>query len=175
SIITNRLVDLYRTGATPRLMTGIAMKESSYMQFSNRTLYGHYDRWPRESYDSGSHIGLMMVSTTVERAWDWLINTNDGVNLFVKDKLGASGRYQNKVRAKHPNLRKLTATEHEDNALVVYGEYGDINRDGYADWYYVPNSDYTDWIPNTAGCPDLGIVANPKGIAYANKCRGLMK
>jgi len=164
SIITNRLVDLYRTGATPRLMTGIAMKESSYMQFSNRTLYGHYDRWPRESYDSGSHIGLMMVSTTVERAWDWLTNTDYGVSVIFKGGLRVSKNHEIKYRKDYPKLRKLTATEHEDNSLSYYRLGTAFKTCDY--WVPDPNTNYTDWMIN----PD-----NPVGVSYARSCKELMK
>ncbi|MFQ6082400.1 MAG: hypothetical protein ACE5WD_03465, partial [Candidatus Aminicenantia bacterium] len=60
TLITDRLVQLYH-GPTARLMTGLAQVESSYLQFSTRTLYNRTDLWPQESYDGGSHIGLMQV------------------------------------------------------------------------------------------------------------------
>jgi len=96
SMITDQLVTLYKNGATPRLMTGIAMQESSYMQFRNFTLFNRADKWPNESYDGGSHIGLMMVVPNLTRAWNWFNNTNEGVNLFVNQKLAFSRTYVNR-------------------------------------------------------------------------------
>lgn len=60
--ITARLRALYSGGATPDLLAQIASHESGcYCQFTNRTLYGISGRWPTESYDGGSHVGLMQV------------------------------------------------------------------------------------------------------------------
>jgi hypothetical protein len=118
--ITSRLDSLYSTGATPNLMTGIAMKESSYAQFleppqppKNIDLFNLYAstngvkaaKWPLESKlssglsDGGSHIGLMMVPTTGLLAWNWFQNTNDAVNSadhgFVAVKLPLANTWMN--------------------------------------------------------------------------------
>lgn len=106
--ITGRLDTLYPASnsypndgtATPNLMTGIAMKESSYAQFleppqppKNVDLWNLYAdtnwqvaaKWPLESKlptglsDGGSHIGLMMFPTSPGDAWNWETNTFDGV------------------------------------------------------------------------------------------------
>ena len=74
SAIINQLVSIYGSGKpTPRLMTGIAWKESTIQQFTSNSLYGVSALWPYESYDGGSHIGLMMVPTTMKDAFDWTI------------------------------------------------------------------------------------------------------
>lgn len=143
-------------------MTGIASYESSYMQFSNETLYGVTDKWPYESIkDGGSHIGLMMVQTdaNLDYAWNWLTNTQGGVNLFVNSKLVYSHTYVNRIISQQAalgiTLRDLTPTEHENNALVNYGPYASTTQ-----LYYTLNSQGTDWIKNTAG--------NPLGVTYAD-------
>ncbi|MGH9340352.1 MAG: hypothetical protein ACRD1R_12385, partial [Acidobacteriota bacterium] len=159
--ITERLDTIY-DGARTRLMTGIAAKESSYRQFHNILLYGSVDRWPVESFDGGSHIGLMMVVTNMSRAYNWETNTQDGRDLFVAEKLVFSGNYVNQVRQSHPNLRDLSAAEHEMNALVFYGPHASATQH-----YYEPNSSFTDWIVNTAG--------NPDGVAYADDVISLMR
>jgi hypothetical protein len=103
----------YQTGgsATPNLMTGIAMRESTYTQFRtpqecNFDLFkldanfGVLAKWPYETEkancvsDGGSHIGLMQIATAANQssdpnAWKWAdpstaaaANANDAVNLF---------------------------------------------------------------------------------------------
>ncbi len=127
--ITARLVSLYAHGATPNLLTGIAAKESSYAQFTDRPLYGVAARWPTENDDGGSHIGLMQVKTTYDRAWDWHANTEEGRRLFMRDKLPAATRNERRIRngdAKdnipgHPGLRQLTDVELENMAVLLYG------------------------------------------------------
>lgn len=97
SEITSRLLTLYR-GVTRNLLTGIAMKESSYRQFSDRTLFGYAGKWPLESYDGGSHIGLMMVPITMADSWNCRrIPVLELEFLMIKYKLqrdlsGVSGR-----------------------------------------------------------------------------------
>jgi len=166
SMITDQLVTLYKNGATPRLMTGIAMQESSYMQFRNFTLFNRADKWPNESYDGGSHIGLMMVVPNLTRAWNWFNNTNEGVNLFVNQKLAFSRTYVNRKILEQSKigitLRDLTPVEHENNALVFYGPFASATEH-----YYELNSQGTDWIINTTG--------NPSGVQYANSVRAKMK
>ncbi|HET8796569.1 MAG TPA: hypothetical protein VFO89_02715 [Thermoanaerobaculia bacterium] len=66
-VITDRLVALYPRGATPRLMTGIAMTESTYRQFADRTLYGITARWPFLNGPAGTYVGMFQVEPTVER------------------------------------------------------------------------------------------------------------
>ena len=54
----------------------------------NEDLFGLYSKfgiaaqWPHESYDKGTHIGLMMVKTTASAAWNWLTNINTGMGVF---------------------------------------------------------------------------------------------
>lgn len=162
--ITNRLVTIYG-GATANLMTGIAARESSYTQFVTRTLFGVSAPWPTESHPtqlsphSGSHIGLMQMPVSQANAWDWLANTNNGVNLF-QSKLGSAGRLTNKIITSHPGLRQLTGVELEHMALVLYGPYASANLSAQ---YYAPvktSSGAWDWAVNTAG--------NSNGVAYAS-------
>jgi hypothetical protein len=149
-LITERLVSLYTSlypeAATPNLMTGICMVESTYQQFRKRQLYGIYELWPNESKDSlihkdknpppkdGSHVGLMSVQTTksacqkkgVDKcnawAWNWLENTEEGVRFFVFEKLrNIALSNEQKIIKKHPGLRALTTLERENMALALYG------------------------------------------------------
>lgn len=162
--ITTRLVGLYR-GATARLMTGIVTVESAYQQFRTFTLYNKSARWPNESYDGGSHMGLMQMPTTLVRAWDWLVNTRDGVRLF-QEKLRVATRVERRIQRNNRGLRRLTAVERENMALVLYGPYAsaDLNQQ-----YYVPqvSGNIVDWVVNSAN--------NPQGVSYANNVRASMR
>jgi protocatechuate 3,4-dioxygenase beta subunit len=178
SAITARLVDLYRIndlsrpGATPRLLTGIASRESSYAQFWTLTLYGQRGLWPRESeQDNGSHIGLMQVSiadppimTAMEMAWDWQLNAEAGYRLFL-DKLRAARLLTRTQIQTYPGLRELNETEIENVALVLYGPGASRQE-----LYYHPvrtASGRWDWEINWSG--------NPVGVSYADDCRRKMK
>jgi hypothetical protein len=120
AVITTRLNSLYH-GATPNLMTGIAMYESSYTQFSSRTLYQTTALWPTESRDGGSHIGLMMVPVKADEAWNWLTNASSGVALFTGEKLPAAFRLESAIRQSATGLGPLTPPQVEDMALGLYG------------------------------------------------------
>jgi len=160
--ITDRLVSLYSGGARPRLLTGIASYESSYRQFADRLLYGSWARWPLESYDGGSHIGLMMVVPNMERAYDWYSNTQMGRDLFVDDKLASSASWVQQRQKDYPNLPALTGEQHEMNALVLYGPYASPTQH-----YYEPNAAGNAWIVN--------ISVNLDGIQYADGVISCMK
>ncbi len=159
--ITSQLVSAY-SGTTTHLLTGIAMKESTYRQFARRTLYGHTGLWPNESYDGGSHIGLMQMPTTKAYAWDWIVNTQDAATLFSA-KVASAQRKENAIITAHSGLRVLTGTERENMALVLYGPYASHNL---SKQYYAPVKDANGmwvWAVNTAG--------NPNGVTYANDVR----
>ena len=94
----------------------------------------------------------MQVLVTMPRAWNWLTNTADGASHFT-GCLEQSHTHVDNTRAQHPGLRDLTGVEHENNALSVYRSGG---------YYYVPNTEYTDWIVN----PN-----NSLGVNYANNVR----
>jgi|SRR5215213_84649 len=163
--ITDRLISIYN-GATPNLMTGIAQRESSYQQFRVMTLYGISARWPNESFDGGSHVGLMQVEISMSHAWNWEDNTRDAVNLF-QQKLAAARRIMQRIINDHKGLRKLTDVELENMALVLYGPHASADR---AKQYYAPadkGNGTFDWIVNTAG--------NPDGVDYANSVRANTK
>lgn len=183
--ITNRLVSLYR-GPSSGLMAGLAMKESSYMQFTevylagpNRgqpvILYGRNDKWPNESYDGGSHIGLMMIDMArepiKERAWNWLNNTDYGVKFFSGEKRSMALNWEKKIKTEartlyNCQLRNLTEVERENMTLVLYGE-GAMNALTGQYYYYqaTTNKGKTtcDWIENTQG--------NETGVKYAKAVR----
>jgi len=154
--ITSQLDWLYRAGTTPNLLTGIASKEGSYMQFySQETRMGVMGEWPYESYDGGSHVGLMQVPNTLKDAFDWYTNTSDGYGIF-ESKLTSAHNYVSNQIAGHPSLPAATGSQYEDDALVYYGPYG------AAGTYWVPSSDYSTWVPN----PN-----NTNGVNYANAIR----
>jgi hypothetical protein len=165
NVITSQLLNLYSHGATPNLLTGIASVESSYQQFSPATLYGYSANWPKESYDGGSHVGLMQMPTSTQHAWDWLVNASDAAALF-SDKLAAATRIERRIRKLYHGLHHLTDVEIENMALVLYGPYAsaDLTQQYYAveqvgrKWA---------WVVNTAG--------NPDGIAYADNCRASVR
>jgi hypothetical protein len=144
--ITNRLVALYTSGATPRLLTGIASKESSYRQFAVRTLYGVSGRWPIENAanqytPAGSYVGLMQVPNGMVNAFDWLTNTQQGAYIF-QTKLTDAGNYVANLRSQYPQLPALNGVELENEALSRYG--GFIN-----DRYYTVNGSGNGWVITT--------------------------
>jgi hypothetical protein len=172
STIINQLVSLYGSGQpTPRLMTGIASVESGVQQFKPRSLYSVSALWPLESYDGGSHIGIMQMPTSMAYAFNWLTNTSDGVALFFQKVTMATG-FETKIQASYSGLPALTGVQLENMALLLYGPYATVNLSAQ---YYVPHcvggtaSGNTckggswQWIVNTAG--------NSKGVAYANSVR----
>lgn len=164
SEISSRLLALYH-GATSNLLTGIAMKESNYRQFSNRTLFGYTGNWPTESYDGGSHMGLMQVPITMADSWDWQTNTSTGAGIF-KDKIQTASRIERRIRNNYHGLRHLTDVEIENMALVLYGPFASANLNMQ---YYIPqvNGNTAIWIINTAN--------NPQGVAYADDVRALVR
>lgn len=161
--ITSRLESLYH-GATPNLLTGIAMRESSYTQFYNSTLYGIAARWPHESAsDGGSHIGLMQMPTTETHAWDWYANTSDAAQLFA-EKIRTAKRLERRIRRQYKALPRLTDDQVENMALVLYGPYASPSLSmQYYDVQVVGNT--ATWIVNTAN--------NPNGVSYADDIRQL--
>lgn len=152
SAITSRLIALYSSGARTNLLTGIAQREASYQRFVNRDLYSTLGLWPNESYDGGSHVGLMQMPNGMAVAFDWMSNTAAGESLF-QSKLGSAKSIMAGYQAGHPNLPTLTGVQLENDALVYYGPFGGSGP------YYVPNSAYTGWIVN----PN-----NSSGVNYAN-------
>jgi len=145
---TSQLASLYATGVSPRLMTGVAQHESTYYQFLSQNLLNATALWPHESYDGGSHIGLMMVPVIEALAWDWMQNTNDGVNSadhgFVGAKLPLATTWMNRIIGgnntlnvpAHKNLPSFPSpsAQLENMALVLYGPAS-------ASWtgqYYIP-------------------------------------
>lgn len=174
--ITARLVSLYASGSTPRLLTGIAEKESSYLQFSQSTMYGKSALWPRESFDGGSHIGLMQMPVSMQMAWDWTANTQGAAALF-NQKLSFARRFETKIRNTHVGLPALSGIQLENMALVFYGPYATSNVE--AQYYSATCAGGTvdstgtlcgggqwQWAVNTAG--------NASGVSYANSVRSLM-
>jgi hypothetical protein len=172
SAAIDRLASLYGSGyPTPRLMTGISYVESRLRQFAPRTLYGVSALWPLESYDGGSHIGLMQVGTTMDDAFNWLTNTSDGVALFLQ-KVSAAKRISARIQSTHQGLPALTGVQLENMGLLLYGPYAKSSLDMQ---YYVPScvggtvsgnvchGGSWEWIVNTAG--------NPNGVDYADHDR----
>lgn len=175
--ITAQLVSIYSTGATPRLLTGIAQQESSYLQFKTRTLYGISALWPQESFDGGSHIGLMQMPVSMEMAWDWKANTQGAAALF-NQKLSFARRYEGIIQRAHTGLGALSNVQLENMALVFYGPYA--HRDSDKQYYAAACAGGTvdptgklcvgghwEWIVNTAG--------NNSGVDYADSVRSKIR
>lgn len=183
SLITNQLYSLYSGGATPGLMTGIAMTESTYYHFTqptaycynppsqtysytgNKLLFGLAGSWPNAACsDGGSHVGLMMVPTTMTDAYNWQTNAQDGVNLFVHDKLGTAGRYEAKFYSCYPNLPQLTLAQSELDALVFYGPASytvgafSCSYAPGAGAYWIPNANETGWVVNSNNAGAISYV-----------------
>ncbi len=128
--ITSDLDNSYQTSksypndgtATLNLMTGVAMKESSYRQFvtpaeGNSDLFNLYAKtgieakWPDENVATsqvprGAYLGLMQVQTATNQAtdpnaWDWTTNAGDAVNLFSgatsPNKITIAAGYENDI------------------------------------------------------------------------------
>jgi hypothetical protein len=165
--VSNQLYTLYVGGGRQWLMTGVAETESGYMegvgQFATRTLFTPpiQGLWPHESYDGGSHIGLMQMPTTMSDGYSWQQNTTDGVNLFASDKLRRAGNYENLLRMQYTSLRSLTLQETELDALVFYGP--GANSVSTQNAYWVPNAPKTDWVVNN------GKNGNSVGVNYVNQ------
>jgi len=122
SEITSQLETLYqKTGLpTATLLAQIAVIESTYKQFGTTEDYGMQGHWPTESDgDNGGHIGLMQVETTMVRAFDWHVNSQDGYKTFA-DKIGAVNRYMTKTQKAMPGLPNLSGVQIEDSALSYY-------------------------------------------------------
>lgn len=127
--ITSRLLQLYSDCTCQgkyreRLMTGIAKWESgTYQQFKNFTLFGRPDLWPLEDgLYHGSHIGLMMVTPAMERAFDWHANTEDGVDYFCSDRMYYANNFQTIVKNAVAGLGDLPPGGLELVALELYGD-----------------------------------------------------
>lgn len=161
--ITDQLVSLY-DGATPHLLTGIAMRESSYRQFAQSVLYGYSGDWPLESYDGGSHIGLMMVPLTNADAWDWLENTVDGANLF-KQKLALAQHYENLIIASHPGLPELGGVDLEKMAVLLYGPGA---RRSLLKQYFIPVHPVQKSSPGSSWTWAVNSGGNPTGVKYTD-------
>jgi hypothetical protein len=157
SAISARLLALY-SGATPDLLKKIAMQESGYRQFATRTLLGLRALWPVESYDGGSHIGLMQVPVNIANAFDWMQNTQAGATVFT-GMLQIALTRENQVRQANPGLPALNAVQRENNALAMYN-----TGSGVSNMYYAANASTQPptWVVN----PN-----NPNGVAYANSVR----
>jgi hypothetical protein len=162
--ITTRLRSLYTppAGGTTGLLTGIAFKESSYMQFDpNLTKYGLTSRWPVESpaalYPKGSYIGMMQVPVAMDTAWDWLVNTTQGAAIFA-EKLQLASSYIADIRAQHPSLPALTGVQMENYALGLY--VGSPSR------YYVPAE-----VPSGSGQWQWQTTSNQSLLNYVSTIR----
>lgn len=147
-------------------MTGIAAKESNTTQFgkcdtiSSCTtpfdLFGKTGMWPKESYDGGSHVGIMMVPTKMDVAFDFDRNMEYAIKtVFVDDKIPRAQRYEQNIRQRFPALPALTTRQTELNALVYYGPAALIAvrvctscPGGVIGPYYVPSGNGKSWVVN---------------------------
>jgi hypothetical protein len=159
--IKSRLLSLYR-GPTPDLLAKIAWIESSFRQFAERTLFGYTGKWPIESPGNGGrYIGLMQVEfTTMARAWDWLVNSQAGADIFAEKQSMTRG-IERQLRKQYPDLPPFTAAESEKMSLLLYG--GWATRLELTRQYYLPQliGGSWKWVKNT--------MNNPGGVAYVDK------
>jgi hypothetical protein len=160
SSFTSLLGSLYASGATPALLEQIATYESSYAQFTSRTLYKVSALWPTESYDGGSHIGLMQVATTggIGVAFDYNQNAQAGATLFTGN-IAIATRRLNSLHKANKGLTKPTGVMIEDEALSYYNV-------GTGPRYWIVTSDsngHPQWTENSSG--------NPQGTGYADCVR----
>ena len=161
SVISNELAALYAGGYTPNLLEQIATYESSYQQFYTEELYNVVALWPHESYDGGSHIGLMQVGTTqggFGDSFDWTQNAQAGAALFING-LQIAKSHLNKIVKANPGLPKPTPAMLEDESLSFYNV-----GTKYDYWTVVIGQKGTpQWQENTSG--------DPIGTAYADCVR----
>ena len=156
--VTSRLTGLYSGGATPNLLAHIAAWESGcYCQFKLGSLFGVSGRWPVESYDGGSHVGLMQVPNGMVNAFDWVTNTQAGSAVF-QQKLTYVRNWVSGQRNGHPTLPDLSGSQYEDDALVFYGPFA-----VELEHYYIHNTAYSGWILNPNCAHGQGYVANVRG------------
>jgi hypothetical protein len=130
--ITNKLVAIYpgiwqeifgTNCPTPRLLTGVCYKESTYRQYSRRRLFGIDADFPCVSWDH-SHVGLMMVPhdpNNPQWAWNWRENIEQGGATFSW-ALGRSKEYVRQMKEIFVGLANTTLpdTAYEDNASLFY-------------------------------------------------------
>jgi hypothetical protein len=160
SAFTTVLGGLYSTGATPTLLEQIATYESSYAQFTSRTLFHTSALWPTESYDGGSHIGLMQVPVKdgIGVDFDYNQNAQAGATLFTGN-IGLATRRLKKIRSQNKGLPEPTGVQIENEALSFYNV-------GTGPSYYIVttgSNGMPQWTENTAG--------DPMGTAYADCVR----
>lgn len=158
--VTAKLKSLY-TGPTSALLTGVAEVETKYAsggtfngQFSTHRQnaqgvafplkpVGVVGYWPTESFDGGSHIGLMQVPANVLWAWDWEENAKKGEAVLRESRRIAVVREQEERRPCNGRLPELNEVKREDNALRLY-RYGTSPSLLY--WRRHPNC--REWIYN---------------------------
>jgi hypothetical protein len=115
----------------------------------------------------------------MDRAWNWQINTEYGVNFYqgtntqLGQKMGLALLWEKKIKNEAKTnyqcqLRNLTGVERENMALVLYGQEAQFGTTKQYYYYQVTtnkNKTTCEWIVNTQG--------NPGGVAYADKVREL--
>lgn len=148
----DKLADLNWTDG---ICFGIIVKESSTMQFYNGAVYNYPDtvRMPYVSDDNtndtygddndGSHVGLMQVVTTKERSWNWLTNTEYGVDFYQGDKFDIALDHWQDVKDEFSDATKWTAAQLEDCAVGKYGPYAGVG------WYWNWDKNDKEWEETT--------------------------
>ncbi|MGH9451758.1 MAG: Ig-like domain-containing protein, partial [Terriglobia bacterium] len=166
--VTSRLTSLYSNGATPALLTGIAMAESSYKQFNNETEMGFSGEWPygnmANQYTSAdSYVGLMQVPNNMLDGFDWNADTSDGAYVF-EQKLSTASTCMQTERAAYSNLPALGGSQLEENALVFYSgnSGGGTCSSVSSNLYWVPSPDGSAWVINPSS-PGYSYVQEVEG------------
>jgi hypothetical protein len=168
ALVTSYIASKY-SGPTTNLFTGIASVESHYAEASpNAAFTGQFSRkrytvcpaggltdllpqgstvngfWPTENCN-GQYVGLMNTAINTYNTFDWKRNVDDGINLFMTDKLAKANTDEAKAIAAcqqrmNRKLPQLTGRQKEDN-MVNYYRWGSMP-------YWVPEASCTRWIKN---------------------------
>jgi hypothetical protein len=80
----------------------------------------------------------MQVPNGMAPGFDWYTDTSTGASTFT-GKYSTVQSYVSGLQAQHKSLPNLSATQYEDNELVLYGGFGSSS------YIWVPNTTYTGW------------------------------
>ena len=89
---------------------------------------------------------MMQTPVAMDTAWNWLVNTQMGADIFV-EKINIAGNQVANHQATKPELPNLTAVQLENYALGLYG--------GFSDRYYTPVYNGGQWNWQTTTRQDL--------------------
>ncbi len=179
--VLQQLTSAYN-GPTAGLMRGIALIESSRLQFFTKTLFDVTALWPHESpksksFGAGKYIGLLSFPASITDAFNWQSNIQDGIGLFGQ-KLAIARSLEVRIIATRPGLPPLRADQLEKMAVELYGDSpgptfstqyyvadcvgGTVAQSGKQYLCQTPGS--WQWVDNPTG--------NPGGFLYVSRVYG---